>query len=296
MSLRAIVAALGGDLYQNGTRANVPAPGHSAADRSVSLMLSEGRVVVHGFGGADWKAARDWLRECGLIDAHGRPAGNSVYRAPTAFRPDRARRVDTARRLWDEAAPLGPHDAATRHLARRRVKPPAMGLRFHPAAPLSVFAPASTCRPALVARIDDGDGRLTAVELVYLEANGLRAVGLRLSRKTVGAVPAGSAVRLHAIGPTLAVGEGVMTVLSAGRRFGAPAWALLSVTNMARWRPPPGVRRLLVAADRGAAGEAAACRLRAAALAMGVEAEVRLPPAPFGDWNAADGGEEGRGR
>ena len=50
MSLRPIVQALGGDLYDRGLRANIPAPGHSAADRSVSLLLREGRVIVHTFG------------------------------------------------------------------------------------------------------------------------------------------------------------------------------------------------------------------------------------------------------
>ncbi|WP_257819413.1 hypothetical protein [Phenylobacterium sp. J367] len=42
MSLKPIVQALGGDLYDRGLRANIPAPGHSAADRSVSLLLREG--------------------------------------------------------------------------------------------------------------------------------------------------------------------------------------------------------------------------------------------------------------
>jgi len=39
MSLREIVRVLGGDLYDGGRRANVPAPKHSRADRSVSLLL-----------------------------------------------------------------------------------------------------------------------------------------------------------------------------------------------------------------------------------------------------------------
>ena len=42
MSLRTIVQALGGELYDRGRRANIPAPGHSAADRSVSLRLLRG--------------------------------------------------------------------------------------------------------------------------------------------------------------------------------------------------------------------------------------------------------------
>ena len=54
MSLREIVRVLGGDLYDGGRRANVPAPNHSHVDRSVSLLLEDDRVVVHTFGAADW--------------------------------------------------------------------------------------------------------------------------------------------------------------------------------------------------------------------------------------------------
>ncbi len=53
MSLRAIVRALGGELYDGGRRANIPAPGHSAGDRSVSLLLQGDRMVVHTFGDHD---------------------------------------------------------------------------------------------------------------------------------------------------------------------------------------------------------------------------------------------------
>ena len=59
MSLRTIVRALGGDLYDRGRRANIPAPGHSAADRSVSLLLENNRIIVHTFGDGDWKAVLD---------------------------------------------------------------------------------------------------------------------------------------------------------------------------------------------------------------------------------------------
>ena len=40
------VKALGGELYDGGRRANIPAPGHSSADRSVSLLLEDDRVAL----------------------------------------------------------------------------------------------------------------------------------------------------------------------------------------------------------------------------------------------------------
>lgn len=72
LSLREIVVALGGDLHHGGQSANVPAPGHSQADRSVSLLLDGDRLVIHGFGSADWRAVRAHLLGLGLIDARGR--------------------------------------------------------------------------------------------------------------------------------------------------------------------------------------------------------------------------------
>lgn len=286
MTLHAIVAALGGDLYAGGTRASIPAPGHSADDRSVSLMLSDDRVIIHGFGGADWRAARDDLRVRGFIDDAGRLTGGGRGRASSP-RPDRALRIETASRLWTAMTERPPHGPAGLYLRRRAVMggAAASNLRLHPSAPLSVYQADSRTRPALIARISDADDRLTAVELTYLEANGLPANGLRLARKTVGQVPPGAAVRLSSAAKYMLVGEGVVTTLSAMDRFGLPGWALMAANNLAVWSPPACVRRILIAADRGEAGEAAAARLRRRLVHDGLEVEVSWPEPPFGDWN-----------
>lgn len=304
MSLHPIVAALGGDLYQGGRRANVPAPGHSQADRSVSLLLEGDRLVIHGFGAADWRSVRDHLRALGLIDVEGRVTGArpSLAASSTAL-PDPGVRIEVARRLWASTIPIVEGDLCARHLRRRGIEtPPARlgDLRRHPAAPVSVFHDGGPTCSALVAAVRAPDGRLRAVELTYLDPDGQRARRLRLARKTVGLVPAGAAVCLEPPGPVLVVGEGVMTTLSASARFGLPGWALLSAGNLARWSAPATVRKVVIAADRGPAGEEAAARLRRRLRSQGVEVCLRLPPHPFGDWNDAGaaprkGGEEGRG-
>jgi putative DNA primase/helicase len=84
MSLRTIVDVLGGDLYDRGFRANIPAPGHSPADRSVSLMLREGRIIVHTFGDGDWRTVLDHLRGHGLVDARNAPTSVSTDKAKPA--------------------------------------------------------------------------------------------------------------------------------------------------------------------------------------------------------------------
>jgi hypothetical protein len=83
MSLGNIVRVLGGDLYDGGRRANIPAPGHSAADRSVSLLLRDDRVFVHTFGDSDWREVLDDLRARRLVDG-GTPAVGSPEAADSA--------------------------------------------------------------------------------------------------------------------------------------------------------------------------------------------------------------------
>ena len=297
MTLHSIVAALGGELYCEGRRANIPAPGHSARDRSVSLLLTDDRVVIHGFGGADWRIVRDHLRDAGLIDQTGRLNGGA-RRGLSAPTPDPHVRFRVAAELWAGCRSIRSGDVADRYLRRRGVGS-ALNLGFHPGAPISVYRPRGRGRPALVARVSDGEDRLTGVELTYLDPNGHRTAGLRLTRKTVGRVPPGAAVRLAPCAPEMLVGEGVVTTLSAMDRFQLPGWALMAANNLAAWTPPPPVRRLLIAADRGAAGERAAVRLRRRLKTVGLEVRIRLPDPPFGDWNevavdAAKGEERGR--
>lgn len=286
MTLHAIVAALGGNLYAGGFRASIPASGHSAADRSVSLWLTEGRVVIHGFGGVDWRSARDDLRERGFIDGDGRLTTGGRSGRSTS-RPDHPHRVATAARLWAGSVGLACPGPVNLHLQRRAIRGSAAvsNLALHPAAPLSVYRMGGRTRQAMIARISDAEDRLTAVELTYLNPNGVRATGLRLSRKTVGLIPPGSAVRLSRAAEAMLVGEGVVTTLSAIDRFGLPGWALMAANNLAAWTPPASVRRVLIAADRGEVGEEAASRLQRRLARSGLEVRVSCPEPPFGDWN-----------
>ncbi len=125
-----------------------------------------------------------------------------------------------------------------------------------------------------------------AVEVTYLAPNARRALDLHLPRKTIGAPPAtGCAVRLDPAAEHMLVGEGVFTTRSASEWLGLPGWALQSTRNLRGWRPPDGVRALVIAADRGKDGEASAEVLRGRIVGLGLACSVVLPPEPFGDWN-----------
>lgn len=293
-SLAPIVRLLGGDLHAGGARANVPAPGHSPADRSVSLLLDGDRVVVHGFGAAGWRDVLDDLRARNLVDAAGHLVGHSGGRCSAPTLSAWARRA-AARALWAEGTPIagGPAERHVRRRGVRRALPD--DLRSHPAVPAAIYDRAGVRRPALLAAVRDAEGEVCAVEVTYLAPNGERA-RVRTPRKTVGVLPTGAAVRLDPSGPRLLVAEGVFSALSASERFGLPAWALLSTSNLRRWEPPAGVRAVLIAADRGADGERSARLLAASLAAGGLVAAIRWPPRPAGDWNEAAALQGGEGR
>lgn len=289
MSLRTIVQVMGGDLYDRGRRANIPAPGHSAADRSVSLLLEDNRLVVHTFGDGDWRAVLDDLRGRGLIDAANAPLSMSGERQARAAAesPNGLQRRSAALAIWEAGRAL-PRSVSERHCRLRGVVrdlPGPEALRHAGETPVSAYRAGGRTRPALLAGILTAEGALTAVEVTYLAPNGRRAEDLRLSRKTVGVAPGGCAVRLDPVADEMLVSEGVFTTLSASEWFGLPAWALMSTRNLRVWRAPEGVRSVLIAADRGADGEASAERLKAGLLQQGVAASIALPPDPYGDWN-----------
>ena len=178
--------------------------------------------MIHGFGDVDWRAARDDLYARGFVDDAGRLMGGGCGR-PSIPRPDRRLRLETALGLWNGTTGPASAGAAGFYLRRRAVQgvAAACNLRLHPSAPTSVYRPGGSARPALIARISDADDRLTAVELTYLDPNGLPATGLRLGRKTVGQVPPGAAVRLSppATENLRGLGPASTLVLVNGRRM-----------------------------------------------------------------------------
>ena len=299
MSLRSIVQALGGDLYDRGLRANVPAPGHSRADRSVSLLLREGRIIVHTFGDGDWRGVLDDLRSRGLIDVRNAPtSGGPIAGVLNPARPavglSATRDVDrlaAARRIWEAGRPLA-GTVSERHCRLRHIERPLPGpdvVRHCGQAPVSAYGDDRLRRPALLVAVSDADGAFTAVEVTYLTAGGQRAIDLRLPRKTVGPVPPGTAARIDPAAPEMLVAEGFFTTLSASECFSLPGWALMSTRNLRSWSPPASVRSVLIAGDRGKDGEASAEILRSRLLRLGVQAQICLAPEPYGDWNEAAG-------
>lgn len=139
--------------------------------------------------------------------------------------------------------------------------------------------------PALIGDVRDAAGDLVTVHVTYLQ-NG-RKLQEREPRKLLGPLTGriGCAVRLAPLdGDALGIAEGIETALSAAMLERVPTWAALNTSLLQRFEPPPGVRKLVVFADRDVAGLEAAGRLMER-LQGRITVELRASPAPAKDWN-----------
>ena len=62
LDIRQIASVLGGDVISR-TSCNVPGPGHSKSDRSLTITVDRDRLIVHSHAGDDWKVCKDYIRE-----------------------------------------------------------------------------------------------------------------------------------------------------------------------------------------------------------------------------------------
>ncbi|MFP1132906.1 toprim domain-containing protein [Asticcacaulis sp. W401b] len=88
----------------------------------------------------------------------------------------------------------------------------------------------------------------------------------------------------------MVVAEGIPSALSASQFFSLPCHALLGVKSFPYWRPPQGVRHIVIAAEPGKAGELCSGRLHQALIDEGYACRREFPPKGFSDFNAFYGG------
>lgn len=138
--------------------------------------------------------------------------------------------------------------------------------------------------PALAAPIRDIDGELVSLHVTYLQ-NGWKLTDHE-PRKILSKLTGrnGCAARLMPLtGDVLGIAEGIETALSAWRSHDVTTWAALNTSLLAKFEPPPQVRKLIVFADRDVPGLEAAAKLMQS-LQGRVRVELRAPSAPAKDW------------
>ncbi|OAF16937.1 DUF7146 domain-containing protein, partial [Bradyrhizobium neotropicale] len=195
-----------------------------------------------------------------------------------------------ARRLYAMSGPME-GTVVEAYLQRRGIAHVHHGgsLRFHPRCYYrpDEHLPTETW-PAMIACVTDLDGRITGVHRTWLDPNGFDRIRLGKApidspRRAMGEL-LGNAVRFGVVDDVLAAGEGIETMLSL--RYVLPMMpmaAALSANHLSAMLLPSGLRRLYIARDADAAGDAVQAILTQRAEDSGIEA-IALSPR-LGDFN-----------
>ena len=243
----------------------------------------------------------DVIREsCGLLDFHdvadearrflSLPRSDPEPSPKTARMPAQTGSPEAARRLFAMSQPIA-RTLAEAYLRNRGITPlhEAGSLRFHPRCYYRPDdnSPTETW-PAMIARVTDLDGRITGAHRTWLDPDGFDAIRLGKApidtpRRAMGDL-LGNAVRFGVANDVLAAGEGIETMLSLRCVLPSlPMAAALSANHLAAMLLPLTLRRLYIARDADAAGDAAVTALTERADAAGIEAIAWSPR--LGDFN-----------
>lgn len=165
---------------------------------------------------------------------------------------------------------IGHHDPVTMYLKGRGIQGiTGYALRLHPA--LGYYERDEFNEPkligqfpAMVAKIEDAQGKTESFHITYLTPDGLKA-DVRASKKIltpVGSIK-GCAIRLAPLAKHIAVTEGIENALAVMEGEGLPCWACVSAHGIETFQPPEGVSRVTIYADNDASftGQAAAYAL-----------------------------------
>jgi hypothetical protein len=232
----------------------------------------------------------DVIREnCGLVDFRDVAdearrflslPGAEPRRIPKPARtPVPAGSPQAAQRLFAMSQPIRQTLVET-YLCNRGIKTvrAAGALRFHPRCYYrpNDSSPTETW-PTMIAAVTDLADRITGAHRTWLAPDGFGKAPVDTPRRAMGGL-LGHAVRFGAADDVIAVGEGLETMLSLRCALPAmPMAAALSANHLAALLLPLTLRRLYIARDTDAAGDAALAALTERAEAAGIEALALSP-------------------
>ena len=210
---------------------------------------------------------------------------------PCKFAPGplaRAGSPTAARRLFAASKPLA-CTLAARYLQIRGITHLAdlPALRFHPRCyyrPNDDDVPGTPGSfPALIASVTDHNGTLTGAHRTWFDPTRPAKANVASPRRAMGNI-LGNAIRFGQCEGIMAAGEGIETMLSLREALPPmPLAAATSSSHLAAILFPPTLRRLYVARDRDAAGDAAFAILTERAQAARIELLPLMPE--LGDFN-----------
>jgi hypothetical protein len=235
---RTIVSVLGGDVTGRDS-CNVPGPGHSKNDRSLSIRIDgrSGQIIVCSHAGDDWKACKHYvLDRLGLAkrgDDRNQPREPFVL-INTGPDAEKEKKKAFALRIWsDSVDPVG--TIVEQYLREHRGL--SLGkelagkvIRFN----RSLYVDAHSRAPGMICLLRNIEtDEPCGIHRTYLNPR----TAEKLNRKMLG-VAIGAAIKLDAdaaVGSRLTIGEGLETLMSAKMAGFGPVWALGSSGAVGRF-------------------------------------------------------------
>lgn len=261
-------------------------PAHNDKTPSLSIKQKDNSrdVILHCFAGCDFL---DILRSLSPYSPQPFTSGfqNRAIKRPTidqAAKEADERNALYARQIVQASRSIDAVEPVLRYLQNRgieSVNSPA--LRAHRNLK---YSPGAYYYPALVASVSDLRGNLLGVHRTYVSYDGLGKAPVDKPKKMLGNLQDGS-VQLAEPGPTLMIGEGIETCLSAMQAVNLPAWAALSASRLPIISIPECVKEIIILADHDDAGKKAAALAGRRWVDQGKRVRIALPPAPGGDFN-----------
>ena len=220
--------------------------------------------------------ALNWL---GMPDStEVRPTTPTPRRSATCSQA--ANNTQQGIRIWRAAAPAGV-------IARTYLQ--ARGITIEP--PLSIretpslrHAPTGLDFPAVIAGGQGPDGKLCAVQRIFLTADFTRKAAVTNPKMSLGPT-AGGSVRLGPAQAEIGIAEGIESGLAAQQLYGLPVWASLGASNLSNVVLPDKILRVTVFGDNGDAGRAAAKVAAETFSQQGREVRIAFPKGDVGDFN-----------
>jgi hypothetical protein len=286
LDLRAAARALGGEIC--GGEVLAPGPGHSPADRSLSIKLDgaapEG-FILHSFAGDHWPACRDYvLEKLGWRSCEPADALRRYQRPPQrdyGFKDHERRQHEKAAWLWSRRRPItGTPAELYLRAARGYSGPIPRTLAFlppskpeHHPAMMAVFGVCNEPEPGVVGEPLNVD----SVHLTMLKPDGSGKAAIDRNKLIVGrplARPIAVAPPNDLLG--LAITEGIEDALSVYEAVGLGAWAAGAAGFMPALASavPKWIEAATIYAHADKSGREGALRLAAALSRRGVEVFV----------------------
>jgi putative DNA primase/helicase len=278
-------------------------PAHRGEDRNLSVWADKQGIA----GFKCWSLGCSTREIVAALGEAPAPANSGPH--PAKSKPaDEKANSDRARQIWREAREprgtivqdylfgrgwtgeiptalcLGADPAELAHAGIGLAIP--ASIRFHP----RLWHRSGIELPAMVAAIEDRDGRIVGVHRTWLKADGTSKAGIEPKKMALGRAR-GCAVHLTAGAPELVLCEGIETGLSILQAMGLRVWAALGTSNIGQVELPGFVREIIIAADHDEPGMKAASAAAQAYRADGYQVRIVRPRTETADWNDVMRGE-----